>query len=351
MTWDHAGYGSHAETAVQSPATTWYLAEGSTAGDFALYYLLQNPNQATATAVVRYLRPFGPPIERSYTLPAGSRTTIAVDHQGPEVANTDVSAVITASAPIIAERAMYLDAQGRMYGAGHESAGITALATSWFLAEGATGSYFDLFILIANPNSTAAQVTAAYLLPSGATITKPYTIAPNSRFTIWVDNEDAALVDTAVSTTITSSNGVPVIVERAMWWPGGAATWQEAHNSAGATGAGTRWALAEGELAGANGVETYILIANTSSVAGSANVRLFCEDGTTVSKTFMLNPSSRFNVSVTADFPAAAGKRFGAIVESLGASPAQIVVERAMYSNSGGVVWAAGTNALGTRLQ
>jgi hypothetical protein len=39
------------------------------------------------------------------------------------------------------------------------------------------------------------------------------------------------------------------------------------------------------------------------------------------------------------------------MVESLGATPAQIVVERAMYMNAGGVVWAAGTNALGTKLQ
>jgi hypothetical protein len=38
------------------------------------------------------------------------------------------------------------------------------------------------------------------------------------------------------------------------------------------------------------------------------------------------------------------------IVESLGASPIEIVVERAMYSNADGVVWAAGTNALATRL-
>ena len=46
-------------------------------------------------------------------------------------------------------------------------------------------------------------------------------------------------------------------------------------------------------------------------------------------------------------FTRAANKRFGAIVESIGA---QIVVERAMYSNANGVFWAAGTNALGTRL-
>jgi hypothetical protein len=44
------------------------------------------------------------------------------------------------------------------------------------------------------------------------------------------------------------------------------------------------------------------------------------------------------------------GKRFGVTVESLGATPAQLVVERAMYSDAGGVTWAAGSNALATRL-
>jgi len=39
------------------------------------------------------------------------------------------------------------------------------------------------------------------------------------------------------------------------------------------------------------------------------------------------------------------------VVESLGETPAQIVVERAQYSNAGGVRWAAGTNAVATRLK
>lgn len=50
-------------------------------------------------------------------------------------------------------------------------------------------------------------------------------------------------------------------------------------------------------------------------------------------------------------FPKVFGRRFGAIIESIGSLAAQIVVERAMYSDSGGQRWAAGTNALGTRLQ
>jgi hypothetical protein len=60
---------------------------------------------------------------------------------------------------------------------------------------------------------------------------------------------------------------------------------------------------------------------------------------------------SRFNVLVGGFFPQAVGKRFGAIVESLGTAPAQIVVERAMYRDAAGQHWVAGTNALGTRLQ
>jgi hypothetical protein len=228
---------------------------------------------------------------------------------------------------------------------------VTAPSTNWFLAEGNTGNYFDLFILIANPNNQAATVTARYLLESGAVITKDYQVGPNSRFNIWVDFEDPRLADAAISTTVTSTNGVPIIVERTMWWPGSVATWQEAHNSAGATTTGTMWALAEGASGGTDGAETYILVANTSAAAGRAKVTLLFEDGPAAERTFDLAPTSRTNVAVAAEFPEAAGRRFGAIVESLGETPAQIVVERAVYTSAGGVRWAAGTNALGTRLR
>ena len=65
MSWDAGGYGAHAETSVGSAATTWYLAEGSTSGNFALFYLLQNPNASAVTATIRYLLPFGPPVVSS----------------------------------------------------------------------------------------------------------------------------------------------------------------------------------------------------------------------------------------------------------------------------------------------
>ena len=79
---------------------------------------------------------------------------------------------------------------------------------------------------------------------------------------------------------------------------------------------------------------------------------LYFEDGTSTARTYALLPRSRTNVNVAANFGAAVtDRRFGALVESTGAIPAQIVVERAMYSNAGGVAWAAGTNAQATKLR
>jgi hypothetical protein len=356
MSWDLAsGYGGHAETSVPSPALRWYLAEGATHSAFNLFYLLQNSNSVVSQVRVRYLRPAGAPIEKTYALAPDSRTNIWVDLEEFDgqrlLASTDVSAVfdVLNGQPIIVERAMYADVPGQTFGAGHESAGVTAPALEWFLAEGATGSYFDLFVLIANPGAVDAQVEATYLLPDGRTITKACVVAANSRFNIWVDYEDAHLANTAVSTTIRSTNGVPVIVERAMWWPDGG--WFEAHNSPGATATGTTWALAEGEVGGPRDIATYVLVANTSAWEGTVRVTLLFEDGTRTVRAFTVAGNSRFNVDVRTEFPSAIGKRFGAIVESLGSPPAQIVVERAMYWDASGQDWAAGTNALATRLK
>ena len=254
MSWDAGGYAGHTETSIEQPATAWYLAEGATHSGFDLFYTIQNPNASAANVAIRYLRPGGlPPLDKTYSVPARTRFNVWVDdEQIPDgsgvvpLAATDVSARITSNLPIIVERSMYLTTAGRRFRAGHSGAGITAFALSWFLSEGATGDYFDLFILIANPNDEPATVRGTYLLPDGTTVTKDYAVPANSRYNIAVDTEEfpagsghRALANTAVAATMASQNGVPIIVERAMWWPGPTpATWGEAHVSAGSTATG-----------------------------------------------------------------------------------------------------------------
>ncbi len=63
-------------------------------------------------------------------------------------------------------------------------------------------------------------------------------------------------------------------------------------------------------------------------------------------KTFTVPPTSRFNVTTGPGsmVPELQDERFGVRIDAL-LITTPIVVERAMYSNAGGVVWSAGTNA------
>jgi hypothetical protein len=268
----------------------------------------------------------------------------------------------TGGEPIIAERAMYRTATGRLFDAGHESMGIRAPSTRWFLAEGRTGPFFDEFILLANPADVDASVRVTYLLDDGRTYTRTLAAPAAARTTLWVDHEripgvpGEPLADVALSATVESLNGVPLMVERAMWWPGDGAAWYEAHASAGAVEAGVVWAMAEGEVGGERGAQTYVLMANTSTFDGRARVTLLFEDGQSVARLYTLRAASRTNAAIGPDFGAVVdGRRFGVIVEALGADDAApipgIVVERAMYADANGVPLAAGTNALATRLR
>jgi hypothetical protein len=356
MTWDSTGFGSHAETSVAAPSTTWYLAEGATHGAFDLFYLIQNPGAAAASVQITYMR-LAPntPIVKSYDVEPHSRLTIPVDGEDAGLQETDVAASITSTQPIIVERAMYASAPGEPFRAGHGGAGVTAPATHWYLAEGATGTFFDMYVLVANPGDAASAIKVTYLLPSGETISKTHEVGAKNRLTLTVAGEDARLADTPVSVIVETTNAQPVVVERAMWWPKG--QWYEAHLVAGATQTGTRWALADGQagseldsqLQPTRPVDTYILIANTSATAGSATVKLFVEGSSTpLEFTVPLKANSRENFPTTGLFEPNTLKRFSAIVESNGVP---IVVERAMYTTINGLTWSAGTASLATRLQ
>jgi hypothetical protein len=345
-------YGSHSETAVKAPATQWFLAEGATHGVFSLFYLLENPSDTDANVQIRYLLPGGqPPIVLTYIVSAHSRRTIPINNE-PGLSATDVSAVITSlnAVPIIAERAMYFSKPNQAFAGGHDSAGVTQPSSHWFFAEGATGSFFDMFLLLANPDPTqTAHVTLTYLLTDGTTVPVHHDVPPSTRVTYNVSLEDTRLASAAMSTVVDST--LPILAERSMYWP---KDWTEASNSPGATETGTLWAVAGGEEGGTFGAQTYVLVANTSSFAGTAHVTVLQENGTPLVKDLALPPNSRTNIAIgaTSEFAPAIGTRFGVLVQSTGTTPAQIVVERSTYSNDSlGNVWAAGAVALATKLQ
>jgi hypothetical protein len=360
MQWDASAYGAHAGQAV-APSPRWYFAEGATIAGFQLFYLVSNPHDRAADVHVRWLVSDGrAPLEDHYTVAAHSRYTIWVNHvPGLAAAQLGATFATDETTPVIVERSMYLDSGGQVFGAGHAAAGVTAPATEWFVAEGATGSFFDLFLLLINPGTTDALVDVRYLRPSGAPIVKRHVVRAGSRHTIWVDLEDPALASTAVATEVTSANGVPVVMERVMWWPGPtASTWYEAHAATATRETGTMWVVPDGWLRGGHDAATYLLLANPGAAAAVADVTLLFEDGSRARGTFTVPAGGRVNVNVgdeawTFESAAdearfAAGGAFGAVVESTGAE-VPLVVESAVYWNAPGRdgvtrMWAAGTS-------
>jgi Domain of unknown function (DUF4394)/Calx-beta domain/Bacterial Ig domain len=344
MRWGNGqGYGAHTEKAVDGPSRTWYFAEGSQ-GFFFTYLLLANPQTTANTATVEYLREGAVPITRTYPLAPLSRFTVDAGAD-PELRDRSFGMVVTFAQPGVAERAMYFGLDP-LWKAGHESAGVTLPSTTWFLAEGATGPFFETFILLANPLETDAQVTATYLLQGGAPVTKTYTVPARGRTTINIEGEDPTLSNAAVATRLESTG--PIVAERAQYWPYGPFDWYEAHNSFGVIALDRYWGLAEGRVGGDGNYETYILLANPGTEAAEVEITFLRTTGQPVVKAFTVPPASRLNISTGAGgpIPELQNEEFSVVI----ASTEPIAVERAMYSSVGGITWSAGTNATGTRI-
>ena len=342
MSWNASGYGGHGGTSV-APSTRWLFAEGSQ-GFFNTFVLLANDNLSAADVTVDFLLEGGGVVTLPVNVPAKTRHTLFAGDV-PGIVNRSFGININSTKPIIAERAMYLPGPHLLEG-GHESAGVDSASTKWFLAEGATGGFFDCFVLLSNPNGAAANVMLTYLLPTGATVQQPIVMPANSRTTINVETVDPQLANTAVSTTIVSD--IAIVAERAMYWPDISQGWIEAHNSFGVTETGLRWGVADGRIGGARAHQTYILLANPNPVPAEVEVTFLKSGGATATRSYTLDPTSRLNIWANGDVPELGDGVFSADIRVLNFQP--IAVEKALYWDAEGVTWAAGTNVTATRL-
>ena len=201
-------------------------------------------------------------------------------------------------------------------------------------------------MLIANPNDTPAQLKVSYLRAGRAPLVRNHVAAPQSRLTIWVDQEHATLANTEVSVIVESLTPTPIVVERSMWWRATAAgEWVEAHNSRGVTTTAARWLVADGEAGGAGQASTYVLVANTGVTAQPIAITLLPEQGAPRTVAAVVSGNGRFTIDVAGTFPEVAEGRFSVLVEGTNAT-APLVVERASYTSTPGTPWAAGTNSL-----
>lgn len=327
MYWSGAAMrGGHNAVAVEQPATTWYLAEGAANAFFNTFILISNPNNAAATATLTLQRDDGFSQAIAIALDPLDRETIYVntDARTTAFAGSSFAASLTATQPVFVERAMYFQS----FEGGHDATAVTAPSTTWLFAEGFTGSDFNTFFLVNNPNATAANVTLTYFLDNGTTVARNRVVPAQSRDTVFV-NADAALQNAAFATRITSDQ--PVVAERAMYW----AAFQEGHATAGVTALAGTWGFAEGYADANLGTtfETFYLFLNSSAQAISVRGYFYREDGTGTIHDFQIPANSRYTL-FGASVPGMSNQGFAAFFQSQTAG-AQFMVERAVYWGAG----------------
>ena len=145
------------------------------------------------------------------------------------------------------------------------------------------------------------------------------TVGANSRYSIHLDAVNDIMADAEVSTYIDAGTS-QVIAERSMYWNGEDG---DGSCSIGAKALATTWYLAEGCT---NGFNEYILLMNPNSSSATVSVSYLKDDGTTVSGSYTVEPTSRYTIHVN--------NIEGLTSASLSASITStqpIAVERAMY--------------------
>ena len=263
------------------------------------------------------------------TLPA-SASFVIVSNDGADPVTGIFAGLAEGATVTVGGRLLTLSYRG---GDGNDivlTAGNGTLMT-YYLAEGATGAFFDDDVLIANPNADAAPVTLTFLLEGGRTVVDRRTVPAEARLTVHVD-EVPGLESAAVSVQVTSDAQLPLVVERTMFWDGAR---YGGHTANAVTQAETRWVFAEG----CQGFfDTFILIANANDQAVTATLTFLREGEASVVKTVPVAPFARHTV-YAGDYPELAGRAFGIVVEAT----QPVIAERAMYFGSGaGRHWAGG---------
>jgi len=280
--------GGHDSIGVTSPDHVWYLAEGSTGGDFETWILVQNPNDANATVELTYMTSEGSVEGPREDLLPNSRMTFNIADTLPGVFS--VSTKVVSNRPVVCERSVYWG--GRI--GGHDSIGVTIPGQDWYLAEGSTRGGFETWILVQNPSRDTATVSLTYMTPSGSVTGPSLVLEPSTRQTVNV--ADTVPDEWSVSTEVTSD--VPVVCERSVYWGeriGG-------HDSIGVTIPGQDWYLAEGST-GEDYFETWILVQNPSQDTATVSLTYMTPSGAVTGPSLVLEPSTRQTVNVADTVP------------------------------------------------
>lgn len=323
----YAGFDGHAVSAITSPSTVWYFADGATTPPFDTWILLQNPNPEPTTVHLTFYRESGSLATSDLSVGPYSRASVYVNQLLP---NAAFSTRVDADKPVVAERAMYRSP-------GNAATCLTGLAApsrTWFFAGGTPPAATDSWLLLQNPNSFPVTVEATLLGTDGRTAKLGLLLLPASRQSVLLGQ---FLPSPSFGMQVEADG--PIVAERSVFIGPGQSSGGEpqgAYATRGSPSLATGWALAEGSTAPP--FRERISILNPHAAPMQIHLELMLENGSLLTRDMTAQPSQVLDIDPSEIAGAAS---FSARVTTSLPS----VVERTMFWEKGGKLGAHATTA------
>ena len=299
----------HDSIGATAPSTHWYMAEGSTRGDFDTWVLLQNPQSVQANVTLTFLTGEEQRKTMNLVMPPTSRRSLYLNQLMPD---SEVSTMVVSDQPIIAERTMYFRDAG-----GNGGLAASQLSKVWYLAEGRVGQGLDSWLLAMNPNPTVANLKVTYMREDGSPQIAYYALRPWSRLSVYLNK---AVPAGKLGAMVESDQ--PIVVERSTYFAGG----RGGTNTVGTPILSQEWYLPEGSTKPPFTEEIAIL--NPAQHAANLALTFMKDDGTSDTRYLAMKPLSRLTLRVNDLMP-------DVEVSTRVTADGPIAVERSMYFANG----------------
>jgi hypothetical protein len=166
-------------------------------------------------------------VPASIAVPPLSRRTIIVETVHPLLADSQVATSVASDVPIVSERTMAWPGSFATWFESHGGIGAVETALKWGIGGGLAGTVRagETYLLLANPQATAAAVRLTFLRQSGAPVVKTVAVPAGARLNVPVATTAPELVNESFAVLVEATNGVPISVERSTYWTVGGEVW------------------------------------------------------------------------------------------------------------------------------
>jgi len=215
LTFSNRGFGVTGQPGINTAATSWIFAEGTTTTRFQTYLTVLNPNATPSLVTASFYSTMGTPLgSRTVAVDGLSRANIKLNDV---VQASGIATIVTSNLPVVVERPEYFGSPNAPFVAGSDVFGRNGAGLRWAFPGGTTTGRSE-FLLIYNPSVRTVTIDATFYASDGGVVTRRFDVPPTVRYNVDVNRLVPGL-SPEHSVVLSAANGVGFVAEQTVFAP------------------------------------------------------------------------------------------------------------------------------------